>query len=116
MFNKLTDFKYQRTGVQALGFYFAYLVLIILVSVILASILGLITGNETNFGFGARIGLITSVISVLLICYLVIKNKKLTKEFLYIILLLCSAILAYFGGGVLGLIIPSYLTTKKFSR
>ncbi|KKR76758.1 MAG: hypothetical protein UU21_C0004G0025 [Candidatus Levybacteria bacterium GW2011_GWA2_40_8] len=111
MFSKLMDFGYKRTPIQALGFYIAYLVLTVAISILAAGVLGT-TLNNNGFSFGSSIGNIIAVIVVLVVSYMVTSSKGFLKDFKYVLLLALSGLLALFGGALLGLIPTAYLTTK----
>ena len=112
MFKKLTDFGYTRTGKEAFGFYLAYLLFVILAGAVVGGLLGsLIPDSAYQNGF--KVGAYVSVISALVLSYLILDKKKLTKDYTFIILGVASGLLGLFGGSLFGLIIPAYLTTKK---
>ena len=111
MFKNLTNFGYQRDMKEALGFYIAYLILLMLVSGVSAGILGLAAGHG-SFSFGLQVGAVVAVIISLAISFWVLKEKKLLSNFFLIILALLSGLLALFIGGLGGLIPAAYLTTR----
>lgn len=115
MFKNLFNFSYKRSLIEAIGFYIAYLVTIILGSAVLAALLGLVTGNENSFGFGFRIGNIVAIITSLSLSFIILKNRNLFGNFFYTLLFLLSGLLAYLGGGILGLIPVSFLSTRQGS-
>ncbi len=113
MFTNLTKFSYQRSTKEAVGFYIAYLVLIMLSGGILAGILGfLISPTGNSFEFGMRIGGIVAIIFSLGISFLILKEKKLLNSFKFILILLLSGLFAILLGGIGGLIPAAYLTTR----
>jgi len=115
MFNKLDNFSYQRSTKEAIGFYLAYLLLIILVSVgisIPASLF--LTGSEAEaYNAGILIGTITAISFSMGTAALFIKNKKLSKNIGLVLLVPLAGILALLAGGVGGLIPAAYLSTRK---
>ena len=111
MFKNLTDFSYKRTGKEALGFYIGYLVLIVVVGAILGGILGLVLGEE-SFEIGLRVGNILAILATLGLSFLILSKKKMMNNFGMILLALLSGLLAFVGGGLLGLIPTAYFTTK----
>ena len=111
MFKNLVNFGYKRSGKEAVGFYITYLVVIILVSVLSAVLFGLITGSN-DFSSGTKIGNIIAIIITLLLAFFILKSKNLFGNFLYLALALISGLLAFFGGGLLGLILVAYLSTR----
>lgn len=112
MFKHLTNLKYKRKGWEPLGFYLAYLLLVLLVTAIAGGIVGSFNRPDT-FWAGVRVGTIVAVVFCLTLSYLVASAKKLTKGYGNLVLILLSGILAMWGGGLLGLIIPAYFTSKK---
>src|SRR3990167_6486394 len=102
MFKKLMDFKYKRTPKEALGFYLAYLLLIVVVGGLIGGILGLLIG-EGSIELGMRMGGIVAVIISLSLSFMILSKKKLTNNFGMILLALLSGILSFIGGGLLGL-------------
>jgi len=122
MFKNLTNFSYKRNWKDAIGFYLAYLLLAVILGMIAGGLTGiLMPSNATTFsqGFnqglhqGVQIGTIVAVIYCLIISGLLLWQKKLYKNFGFILLALLSAFLAVFGASLLGLIIPAIITTKE---
>lgn len=109
MFKNLTNFGYQRSVKDAIGFYIAYLVLIIMIGALFGGILGAATQID-NVGLGA--GTIVAVIVSLTLSFLILKRKKSLGKFSFIALALLSGLLAIFLGGLAGLIPVAYLTTR----
>lgn len=116
MFKNLTNFAYKRNTKEAVGFYFAYLFLIILLGALFGGLAALIIGQEDNFELGMRIGSLTSIVITIGVSFLILKKKNLLKNFSYIILILFSGLLAYLGGGLLSLIPVSFLTTRESQK
>lgn len=117
MFKNLFDFTYRRTVKEAFGFYLAYLLLILISGIILGGTLGGFFTTEDTFeagyDFGLKIGIFFAVIVCLYISISLVVKKKLYTNFGFVLLSLCSGILALFGGALLGLIIPTYFTTRQ---
>ena len=111
MFKNLTDFAYKRSGKEALGFYLGYLILIVVVGALAGGLFGLASGQE-NFELGLRIGNIIGILASLGLSFAVLSKKGLMNNFGLLLLALLSGLLAFIGGGLLGLIPASYLTTK----
>jgi hypothetical protein len=113
MFSDLTDFSVKRTGVQALGFYISYLVLIMATAAIIGIIAGIIAGEDTEaFSNGFRLGTLVAIAISIILSFAILKAKKLTSSFTLSLLAICAGVLALIGGGILGLIIPAIFTTK----
>jgi hypothetical protein len=111
IFNNLTDFGYQRSTKEAIGFYIAYLFLIIIIGLLLGFGLGAIVQNNT-YNFGLAIGNIVAIVVSLGVSFLILKEKRLLGNFGFVLLALLSGLLAIFLGGLGGLIPAAYLTTK----
>ena len=117
MFKKLTDFGHKRNFVQAIGFYLAYLLLIALIGALLGAMSGALSETTVDaFNLGIQMGLIVAVALSITLCILIIKSKKLQNNFLYILLTIVAGILAIFLGGLGGLIVPAFLSTRKKGR
>jgi len=112
MFKNLTDFSYKRTGKEALGFYLAYLLLIVLIGV-LSGVVSALASGQQNYELGFRIGNIIAILSCLGLSFAVLSKKNLMNNFGFILLALLSGLLAFIGGGLVGLLPAAYLTTKK---
>ena len=115
MFSKLSDFKYSRTGTEALGFYLAYLLLLVVFGGILAVVLvpSDITTEAEAFEAGAKIGTRFVPMAVLTLGILLLHAKKTLFEFRNMLLLVLAGFLAIIGGGLLGLIPVAYLSTTE---
>ena len=111
MFKKLTNLAYKRSRKEALGFYLGYLILIVVVGALAGGLFGLASGQE-NFELGLRIGNIIGILASLGLSFAVLSKKGLMNNFGLLLLALLSGLLAFIGGGLLGLIPASYLTTK----
>jgi hypothetical protein len=111
MFQNIFDYSFKRTTSQAIGFYIIHLILIIITAGLIAGIIGTAVNNNT-FQFGARIGQISAVIACIALGLVIIKKKQLTNNPMYLILALVAGLIAYFAGGLLGLIPVAYLTTR----
>lgn len=113
MFSHLTDFSYQRSGVQAVGFYIAYFIVFILIAALLGGFSSLLGGSEAQAVERAtQLGIVTVTIGTPIITFLVASKKKLTHQFPVVLLIVVSGILAMFAGALLGLLPAAYLTTK----
>ena len=116
MFKRLVDFGYERTPREALGFYLAYFVLGILTGALSGGILGLFSSADsvqTGISAGVCIGAIIAVVLSVSVPLLVLYEKGLLNNFLYIMLVILSGLLALFVDGLGGLIPAAFLTTRK---
>lgn len=113
MFKNLFNFAYKRSLVEAVGFYLAHLILIILIGGLLAALLAFPLGRIDDFNFGLKVGTAFATLYILVISALVIKNKGLLGDFDYVVMIFISGVLAFLGGGLLGLIPIAFLTTES---
>lgn len=116
MFKHLTNFGYKRNAKEAIGFYIAYLILIIMAAFLLGSALGIVMGAFYGFNFGLiglKVGNVIAIIITVVTAFLILKEKKLLSNFGYILLVLLSGILAVYLGCLGGLIPVAFLTTRK---
>jgi len=116
IFYELTDLSKNRSFIQALGFYLAYLFLFALLGALAGTIQGVVIPEasfEAGYMSGVRIGALLSVVVSPLFALLVLYQKKQLNNFGYIILVVVSGILAGFGGFLMGLIPVAFLTTRN---
>ncbi len=111
MFKKLTDFSYKRNVSESIGFYLAYLLLILIIAVACAMLITATTGNS-SFLLGAIIGKIIALLLTGVIGCMVLYKKKLGKNILFVFLVILSAVLSYYTGAIIGMAIIAYLTTR----
>ena len=113
MFNKLTDLAHVRNFKEAVGFYLAYILVGLLVSMVCAMIVIAAIGADADnaYTLGFRCGSTAMMAYVIVLALLVARSKKLFRSFGCILLVLLSGILAMFGIFV-GLLPVAYLTTK----
>ena len=112
MFKKLTHFAYKRTKKEALGFYLAYFLFIVLAASLAGGMHRIVTGKNDILGaMGA--GVLTAVVIVLTLSFLILMRKKLMGSFGLLLLSIFAGILAFAAGGLLGLIPVAYMTTRE---
>lgn len=115
MFKNLTDFSFRRSGKEAVGFYLAYLLVGLIVGGIGGAVAGLQAGATTfseGLKLGLKIGPIIAMVYSIAISLTVLLQRKLYTGFGYIVLVLCSGLFAAFGGLLLGLLVPAFMTTR----
>ena len=115
MFKNLTNFSYKRSWKEAIGFYLAYLLVGLILGGIAGGLSSIQSGATTfseGFNTGLGIGQIVGIIYSLIISFVVLIQRKLYKNFGWVILALLNGLLAFFGGSLLGLIIPAFMTTR----
>lgn len=97
-----------RTWKQAIGFYIAYLCVYLLVGAITGVAVAVSTGSsDTDMIYRVAGPLV--VLMTATVCILMITKKNL--GFMYWILGIVACGLSVLGGGILGLIIPAYIST-----
>lgn len=111
MFSNLTDLSYTRNFKQAVGFYIAYLILIVIAAALLGGLFGVVAGNN-SFDAGVNVGTYLAVIFSVTISFAILYKKKLIGNFVYLIIAIAAGVLALFGGGLLGIIPAAFLSTK----
>ena len=116
MFQNLTNFGYQRSTKEAIGFYLAYLVLLAIVAGVLAGTLAVAMQLSDSFNFGLMVGNIFAVVASSGISFLILNEKNLLNRFEFILLALLAGLLALFIGALGGLIPAAFLTTRPASR
>lgn len=112
MFSDIFKLHIKRTALQALGFYIAYLLLLIIVCAIAGAIAGTLSGG--GFQAGLEIGQFIAILSCLILGFAILKQKS-TFSLGYVLLALLAGVLAALGGGLLGLIPVAFLTTRQSS-
>lgn len=113
MFKNLFHFAYIRTTQEAIGFYLAYLLFIIVVSMLTSSVLAMVINPVDGYAFGVRVGGITAVVMSTGLAFWILKEKKLFGNFTYVLIALLAGVLALLIGSIGGLIPVAYLTTRK---
>lgn len=117
MFGHLFDFSYTRTTIEAIGFYVAWLLIVMLFSALASGLVGtfFIGGDNFSYGYsiGVRIGAVIAVIMSTLLSFQITRQKHILKKLSSIVLIILSGLIALFAGGLGGLIVPAYLSTCK---
>lgn len=113
MFKNLLKFEYNRNLKESIGFYIAYFIFLMIVSGLMAGLIGLMVDPQDNFNFGLKIGNIIAIVTTLSLSFLILFKKNLLNNFGYLLIALISGLLATLGGGILGLIPVAFLTTRK---
>lgn len=116
MFSNLTNFEDKKSLLEAFGFYLSYLILAVIIGATIGGAIGGFMHESRNLDIQNIVIEIVSVetsVYCLIISLLFIIKKKLYKNFIYILLVPLSCIMALFGGAFLGLIIPAFLSTRQ---
>jgi drug/metabolite transporter (DMT)-like permease len=114
MFQHLTDFAYQRTKKQALGFYLAYLALIIAIGGLLGIFIQATSPSQKDMiGTIYSAGSLLAILAPFLLALTVAVSKRIYTQVSVILVILLSGVLGSLAGGMLGLIPVAYLTTRE---
>ncbi len=116
MFKNLVDFSYKRNWKEAIGFYIAWVVVILLGAGLAGGIAGIFLPSliKTNaFSVGYTIGNIIGFLACVSFASLISKEKQILKDYSIILLIILTGIVAILLGGIAGMIIPAYLTTRE---
>lgn len=109
LFERLFDYSCQRTFPQAVVFYVAHIMLLIMIAVVVQFIFGLRTAALSEDTVGISIALLFSVLT----SFLIIFKKRRLGNIRAVFLIILSGICAYVGGGLLGYIPVAYASTIK---
>jgi hypothetical protein len=82
-----------------------------LASGLLGGVAGMLA-SDNSLNLGVTIGSIISVISCTGLSFMILNKKGVMGNLVNIVLALLSGVAALFLGGLAGLIIPAYFTTK----
>ena len=107
MFKDLFNFKKERNGSEALGFYLAFFGILLISAGVLGALLML------DFNASVIVGQRFAIIACIALSFVVLYKKNQLKNYGLVIVALLSGICAAFSGALLGLIPVAYLTTKK---
>ena len=107
VFKDLFAFEKERNAKEALGFYLAYLVLIMVSAFLIGAALMLDVED------GIIAGTLFAIVACTALSFIVLYKKNQLKNYGLVLIALSSGICASLFGALLGLIPVSYLTTKK---
>jgi drug/metabolite transporter (DMT)-like permease len=114
MFQHLTDFAYQRTKKQALGFYIAYLALIIAIGGLLGIFIQATSPSQKDMSVTLySAGSLLAILASFLLALTVAVSKRIYTQVFVVLMIILSGVLASMAGGMLGLIPVAYLTTRE---
>ena len=114
MFQHLTDFAYQRTKKQALGFYIAYLALIMVIGGMIGIFIQATSPSQKDTG--STIHSVVSLLAILapiLLALTVAVAKRIYTQVFVVFMIILSGVFGSIAGGILGLIPVAYLTTRE---
>lgn len=114
MFKHLSDFGYVRNVKEAIGFYLAWFLVILVAGVTIGFTVVLLFIDSVDAGYdvGVKIGTLTAIVIASALTVMVARTRNLPV--LWLILATALTIgLAGVGGSLLGLIVSAYLSTRK---
>ena len=114
MFKKLTEFSYKRTALEAVGFYLAWLVLLLLTGALAGVFIGSAVPPEKALSYSLIAGQTLAFVMCPTLSGLILAQKKL-YSFGYILLVILTGFVALLGA-VCGLIPAAFLTTRKSAQ
>lgn len=114
MIKNLTAFGMKRTSKEAMGFFFAYLLIGLIMAGLLGGLSALLPIDADVADLSSSVGIFFSVVYTLAL-YFIIYTKKQLRSLPYLLLGIIAAIIAYFLGIIIPLIIIAILTTKGSS-
>ena len=112
MFRHLTDFGYSRPLAGAVGFYLFYFVVTVLVAAASGGLVGLWV-KGAGFQTGAALGASISMAFSLALSYVILRAKGLLMHPGYVLVAILGGLGAVFEGGLLGMIAPAFLSSRR---
>jgi MFS family permease len=118
MFSHVMNLAYTRTGKQVVGFYIIWFLIFVVAGGIVAGIGFILIGppggaDSQAYEVGWRIGSIVAVIACTGLAARILIEKKFHPTYKNVLYIIGTLILAALGGSLLGLLIPTYLTSLK---
>ena len=106
------DFSHKQTFLGAVGFYFLWVILLFIFSLLVGYVIGRNFSIELSQKYGSMAGRIIAIGSPLLFSYLVLRSKKLLKNLPLVLVGLASGLIATFMGLLIAFIPVAFLTTR----
>ncbi len=124
MFKNIANFSYRRNGKEAFGFYLAYLFFTMLLGGLAGGIYEIIhrssirslnfkEGFVEGFKAGIPIGHLASVLFLIVLSIIILKQKRLLRHYGFLVLAIGSGIATILIGSIVGLIPLAFLTTRE---
>ncbi len=114
------DLRHKHTPLQALGFYAVAFMSVALLSVAIVTVIARIAFDAQTMQKAADLGIqvasVMSSLGSLLVCALVLWKKGLLKQIDSVAIILISGFLGFFGGTLLGMIIPALMTVRPAKK
>lgn len=118
MFRRLGDFGFQRSAVQAIGFYLVYFFAGIIVSGVLGGVFGMATGAkgiDESMQVGLTVGMYFAIFFTAVLSFAILRAKGQLKNMLYLFVGLLSVAVGWLGGLLFGLMLVAFLTTRPIN-
>lgn len=116
-FCRLNDLGYKRTILQAIGFYVAYVAVMIGIGGLLVGLSMLwLYFIKTSLSLQAIVPIVVSAVYLLGVAYLsfrILKAKNLWSEKRYIVIWFFGVLATLFLGGLFGLMVAAFLTMRE---
>ena len=114
MFTQVTEFGFQRTRKQAIGFFLAYSLGMLMTGGVFGAIAGMylaiVSPGPLHFEQVSGIGIAIAALGSAAVAYLVVARKNLPAS--YLLAVLAAAVVGGLFGAFAGMIIPAVLSTK----
>jgi hypothetical protein len=111
MFAEMMNFSYQRTGLQALGFYIIYVLIGLVIGFVSGRLVDFFVSDQQEaFRIGMMVGQFSAIPYHILVGTLLIWNRK--KDGVNILLLLGGIVLSIVAGALGGMIPFAFLTRR----
>mgnify|MGYP001582839902 CR=1 FL=1 len=112
MFKDLNNFSLVRTGWSIVGFYLAWFLFLLLLGAVIGGFMGIVLSSPDSASIIIQAGAVLSAIVATSLTVLIAQAKGMMKGFWTLSLIVLTFGLALLGGGLLGLIIPTYLSSR----
>ena len=114
MFTRMTDFGLQRTRKQAIGFFLAYSLGMIVAGGVLGGVVGMymaiVSPGPLHFEQFTGVGIAISALGSAMVTYLVMARKNMPA--MYVLAVLAAGVAGGLLGVFVGMIIPAVLSTS----
>ena len=112
-FEHMADFGYVRNAKQAIGFYFVYLITILVSYILLLLTLRTLLPLFDYSSNAAVIGAVSSAGICVLLAVLVTRDRYALRQFSSIVLIILTLLVALYGKLAAGLVLVAYMTTRR---
>ncbi|OGG03958.1 hypothetical protein A2W14_05850 [Candidatus Gottesmanbacteria bacterium RBG_16_37_8] len=110
---KLLKLSHKNNLIEVIFFYIFHVIFMIIVNFPLSKLLNFLFYHPTVPNYLYTIsGMITQSFYPIILSLLILKNKNLIQNRLFLVLSISTLLLGYFLGGMVSLIIPSFLSSR----